>query len=111
RTLASGSRLFVPSLVIVLAWRMFVRRESVHYNQAAVQNWSEYAWAIIGLTIITCIYTALGGIKAVIWTDVIQAILMVGSALIAICTLLYHVGGDSLNLTHGLHALVAAVPD
>src|SRR2546421_644717 len=45
------------------------------------------------LTIMTCIYTAIGGIKAVIWTDVIQACMMFGGALIAIATLLYHVGG------------------
>src|SRR5207248_3142440 len=49
--------------------------------------------AIIAITIATCLYTAAGGIKAVIWTDVIQAVLMFGSALIAIGTLLYHVGG------------------
>src|SRR6185295_12187683 len=49
--------------------------------------------AIILLTIVTCLYTAVGGIKAVIWTDVIQAALMFGSALIAVATLLHHVGG------------------
>src|SRR5439155_21791566 len=58
--------------------------------------------AIIPLTIVTCLYTALGGIKAVIWTDVIQACLMFGGALIAIATLLGHIGG--------LPAVIRAVP-
>ena len=92
RTLASGTRLFVPSLVMVLAWRMFAGGEVV-FNQTSVTTVTPYLVAIVALTIVTCIYTAIGGIKAVIWTDVIQACLMFGGALIAIATLLYHVGG------------------
>src|SRR5690606_2549709 len=53
---------------------------------------------------------ALGGIKAVIWTDVIQATLMFGSAVIATLTLLYHIGGDSWNLIEGFRAVAAVVP-
>src|SRR5438445_680292 len=93
RTLASGTRLFIPSLVMVLAYRMFVAGGQVHFSQQAVTTVGPYLVAIILLTIVTCLYTAVGGIKAVIWTDVIQAGLMFGGALIAIATLLHHVGG------------------
>jgi len=92
RTLASGTRLFVPSLVMVLAWRMFTGGE-VQFSQSAVSTVQPYVVAIVLLTLITCAYTAMGGIKAVIWTDVIQATLMFTSALVAIATLLYHIGG------------------
>jgi solute:Na+ symporter, SSS family len=92
RTLASGSRLFVPSLVMVLAWRMFGGNQ-VQFSQQAVTTVEPYLVAIVALTIITCLYTAMGGIKAVIWTDVIQATLMFGSALVALVTLLSTVGG------------------
>jgi SSS family transporter len=102
RTLASGTRLFIPSLVMVLAYRMFVAGGQVHFNQQTVSTVGPYLVAIILLTIVTCLYTAVGGIKAVIWTDVIQACLMFGGALIAIGTLLYHVGG--------LSEVVRAVP-
>lgn len=101
RTLASGTRLFVPSLVMVLAWRMFTGGD-VQFSQQAVNTVPPYVIAIVLLTIVTCAYTAIGGIKAVIWTDVIQATLMFTSALVAIATLLYHIGG--------LEALVRAVP-
>src|SRR5947209_8253635 len=93
RTLASGTRLFIPSLVMVLAYRMFVSGGQVTFSQQAVTRVAPYLVAIVALTVVTCLYTALGGIKAVIWTDVIQACLMFGGALIAIGTLLYHVGG------------------
>ncbi len=72
-----------------------VRRRAARctFSQQAVTNVGPYVVAIVLLTLLTCLYTAIGGIKAVIWTDVIQACLMFGSALIAIVTLLYHVGG------------------
>jgi SSS family transporter len=93
RTLASGTRLFVPSLVMVLAWQLFVERKDVHFTQGAVSSVVPYLVAIIALTLATCVYTAIGGIKAVIWTDVIQATLMFTSALVAVGTLLWHIGG------------------
>ena len=106
RTLASGVRLYVPSLVMVLAWRLFVQRQNVQYGQ--LDTWEPYAWAIVVLTLITCAYTAIGGIKAVIWTDVIQAALMFTSALVAIGTLLYHIGGG--NIFNAFHVLGQYVP-
>ena len=102
RTLASGTRLFIPALVMVLAYRMFVAGGQVQFSQQAVTTVGPYLIAIIALTIVTCLYTAIGGIKAVIWTDVIQACLMFGGALIAIATLLNHIGG--------LHEVIRAVP-
>src|SRR5579871_645199 len=102
RTLASGTRLFVPSLVMVLAWRMLVSGSPVAFSQQVVEGVTPYLVAIIALTLVTCLYTALGGIKAVIWTDLIQACLMFGGALLAIGTLLTHIGG--------LHAVGEAVP-
>src|SRR5438552_8669082 len=102
RTLASGTRLFIPGLVMVLAYRMFVAGGQVQFSQQAVTTVGPYLIAIIALTIVTCLYTAVGGIKAVIWTDVIQACLMFGGALIAIAILFNHIGG--------LHEVIRAVP-
>ncbi len=74
RTLASGTRLFVPSLVMVLAWQLFVsgrqRRDSRRSRSPASARTSSRSSSSPSLT---CLYTAVGGIKAVIWTDVIQA--------------------------------------
>src|SRR5581483_8826521 len=84
RTLASGTRMFVPSLVMVLAWQLVRNHgQSVALSQNAFTV-TQYLVAIIALTCLTSIYTALGGIKAVIWTDLIQATLMFSCALIAI---------------------------
>jgi SSS family solute:Na+ symporter len=93
RTLASGTRLFIPALVMVLAYRLFVSGRGTPFDQQTVTTVGPYVVAIVALTIVTCLYTAVGGIKAVIWTDMIQACLMVAGALMAIVTLLNHVGG------------------
>ncbi len=92
RTLASGTRMFVPSLVMVLAWQLDAGGNK-NIGFTTVENVSWYVIAIIIITVLTCIYTAVGGIKAVIWTDVIQATLMFSTALIAIGTLIWHIGG------------------
>ncbi len=94
RTLASGARLFIPSIVMVLAWQLLQNGgHPVVVSQTPVDSFVPYLVAIILLTALTAVYTSKGGIKAVIWTDVIQACLMFGTALLAIVTLLNHVGG------------------
>jgi Na+/proline symporter len=113
RTLASGTRLFVPSLVMVLAWQLLRSRENAGAAVGFVQptQVSAYLWAIILLTALTCLYTAVGGIRAVIWTDVVQASIMFATALLAIVTLLYHLAGDSFDFGKAFDVLARAVPE
>lgn len=49
--------------------------------------------AILIMGIITIIYTALGGMKAVIWTDFIQVVVMLGGAFVALGFIVTHVDG------------------
>ena len=55
------------------------------------------------IVILTAIYTTLGGIKAVIWTDFIQASIMIGSALTAVGLLYSQIPGgwDEIVQRHG----------
>src|SRR5580765_3554814 len=82
RLLASGTRLYVAAIALALAYEMI---------SGARPNETQTLWIYIGATvaivILTAIYTTLGGIKAVIWTDLIQASIMIGSALAALCLL------------------------
>src|SRR5436309_3412919 len=79
RLLASGARLYVAAIALALAYEMI---------SGTRPNQTETLWIYIGSTIaiviLTAIYTTLGGIKAVIWTDFIQASIMIGSALVAL---------------------------
>jgi SSS family transporter len=79
RLLASGARLYVAAIALALAYEMI---SGVRPNQN--QTLWIYLGATIAIVILTAIYTTFGGIKAVIWTDLIQASIMIGSALIAL---------------------------
>ncbi|MBP6508440.1 MAG: sodium:solute symporter [Opitutaceae bacterium] len=49
--------------------------------------------AILIMGVVTIIYTALGGMKAVIWTDFIQVVVMLGGAFVAFGYIVTHVDG------------------
>ena len=113
RTLASGTRLFIPSLVMVLAYRLFVGGAQPQFGQEGVTTAGPYLVAIIALTVVTCLYTAVGGIKAVIWTDVVQTLIYVGGTLVGLVTILHLVPGElrrgQLEVDHGIGELGNAV--
>ena len=68
RALASGTRLYVAAIVLVLGWENLY-----HVHALPLQAVWIYVGALFILTAFTAVYTALGGIKAVVWTDLIQA--------------------------------------
>jgi solute:Na+ symporter, SSS family len=88
RLLASGARLYVAAIALALAYEMI---------SGTRPNQSQTLWIYIGSTvaivILTSIYTTFGGIKAVIWTDLIQASIMIGSALVALALLYLAIPG------------------
>src|SRR5436190_2774784 len=88
RLLASGARLYVAAIALALAYEMI---RGVRPSQTETL-WI-YASAMIAIVLLTAIYTTLGGIKAVIWTDLIQASIMIGSALIALGLLYFAIPG------------------
>lgn len=50
-------------------------------------------WSILLMGVVTIVYTLLGGMKAVIWTDVLQVIVMLGGAFFAIGYVVWNVNG------------------
>jgi SSS family transporter len=88
RALASGSRMFVPAILLVCGWELI---KDVHPDRAETL-WL-YVGAVGSLTLVTAIYTTFGGIKAVVWTDLLQVILMFGAMIYAMITLWHSVGG------------------
>ncbi|MFL6513750.1 MAG: sodium:solute symporter [Chthoniobacterales bacterium] len=79
RLLASGARLYVAAIALALAYEMI---RGVRPGQQ--ETLLIYVGATVVMVVLTAIYTTIGGIKAVVWTDFIQASIMIGSALIAL---------------------------
>ena len=53
----------------------------------------DVVWSILMMGVFTIIYTTLGGMKAVIWTDFVQVFVMFGGALFAIGFIIYSLNG------------------
>src|SRR5204863_9908003 len=87
-------QLYVDAIALALAYEMISGA-----RPGQTQTLLIYVGACVAIVILTAIYTTLGGIKAVIWTDFIQASIMIGSALAAL-TLLY------LAIPGGWHEIV-----
>jgi SSS family solute:Na+ symporter len=88
RLLASGARLYVAAIALALAYEMI---SGTRPDQ--IQTLWIYIGATTAIVILTAIYTTFGGIKAVIWTDLIQASIMISSALIALGLLYFAIPG------------------
>ena len=88
RLLASGARLYVAAIALALAYEMI---RGVRPGQS--ETLIIYVGSIVALVVLTAVYTTLGGIKAVIWTDLIQASIMIGSALTALGLLYFAIPG------------------
>ena len=85
RTLASGLRLFLAAKVLR---QMYLA--SLGYP--APGGW-ELPLAIVGIGLITIVYTYLGGLKAVVWTDVLQFFIYILGGLLALAILVGEVPG------------------
>jgi len=60
---------------------------------AGMTGWNVYA-IIIGLGVVTVFYTMVGGIEAVIWTDVIQGIILMLGMILSLVYILFLSGVD-----------------
>jgi SSS family transporter len=85
RVLGIGVRLYLGGVILVVIWRYLFPETPVHL--------STYFWGILFVTTVTTAYTMAGGIKAVVWTDLIQACLMLGSMFLAVGLLVAKIPG------------------
>src|SRR5712691_7792464 len=88
RLLASGARLYFAAIALALAYEMISGTKPDQTQTLWI-----YVGSTIAIVILTATYTTLGGIKAVIWTDVIQASIMIGSAVVALGLLYFSIPG------------------
>ncbi len=94
RTAATGVRLYataIPLAIILCGYQMFM----------GLSNESVYVISIVLITGFTFVYTYTGGMRAVIWTDVIQMFIYLGGAAVALVVLLN-------KLPNGWESVVAA---
>lgn len=78
RVLANGSRIYIAAIPTAL----------ILHGDVALDHLTQ---AILILICVGILYTFVGGISSVIWTDVVQTIIFVGAALTAVIILLWRI--------------------
>ncbi|MEC7906978.1 MAG: sodium/solute symporter [Verrucomicrobiota bacterium] len=93
-----GLRLFgSASFIILQLFRMGIVVFLPALALSAVTGFS-LTLCILLMGVIATLYTAFGGIKAVIWTDVIQVVVLVGGALLALAIIVFSLDGGMATL-------------
>lgn len=82
RLLGSGYRLLAccVALAVVVGWPL--------------------EWVTVGIVAVVLAYTTFGGIKAVMFTDTVQAMLIIGGPIACIAVLVHHIGLPAGDLLH-----------
>ena len=94
---ALGIRLLASGLWIVL--QLGARMGIILYLPALAINTMtgvDIVACILAVGIFTIVYTALGGMRAVVWTDVVQVFVLIGGALFAIGFIIHDLGFATL---------------
>jgi SSS family solute:Na+ symporter len=92
RVLASGARLYVAAIVLAVGFALVTGVQPTQIQQIWL-----YLGSIAFITVLTAIYTSIGGIKAVVWTDCIQSTVMLGGAVSAVLVLAMHIGPEQVS--------------
>ena len=106
RVLASGTRLFFAGILLVIAYSFLTGSSQATEGETVVI----YLAALSFITVVTAIYTTLGGLKAVVWTDVLQASILGVSVVTTIGFLFFSIKGDG-SLAEAWQSIISTISD
>ncbi len=106
RVLASGVRLYFAGILLVIAYMFIVGQDTASPMETVLI----YIGALTLITVLTAIYTTLGGLKAVVWTDVLQASILIIAVGTTILLLFFTIKGDA-TFGEAWNTVIATVGD
>jgi solute:Na+ symporter, SSS family len=86
-----GSASFLILRIVDLGFTMLLTAIAVE----VMTGWNLY-WVLIGMGVFTLSYTVVGGVEAVIWTDVAQGVILFAGAIVILLLLLFLPPGGPL---------------
>ncbi len=105
----ASASIIIIFLSIYAAAQLLAGGKALH----SMFGWDYSTGIIVGSIIVVC-YCFSGGIRASIWTDAAQTIVMIGALLLILTVSLYHIGGAGAllpKLSQQSPELVALLPD
>lgn len=88
RVLAMGTRLYVSAIIVVLAFEMVTGASA-----SPSEKFWLFAGALVLISLLTAVYTTIGGIRAVIWTDFIQVGVLIAALFFSVWFLIGKIPG------------------
>jgi len=86
-----GAIMFILLRLVWMSLLIYLAAKAVTVMMGADESWIPYVVLVTGF--VAVIYTSLGGLRAVVVTDLVQFILLFGGALLVIITVTVHFGG------------------
>ncbi len=84
-----GGRIFTSSgFIIDRTFDIGVTLVTTGIVVSVMTGW-DIKWVLVGVGLFTIVYTCLGGIQAVVWTDVAQGVVLIGGGLLILILLLF----------------------
>ncbi len=87
-----GSTMFLVARLMWMGMIIFTTSDKVLVPLLGFEAWT-VPYLSLGLAAVTIMYTAMGGLRAVVLTDVIQSAILFFGAFLAIGIVAYHMGG------------------
>jgi SSS family solute:Na+ symporter len=109
RSQYAGSLLFLVTRLMASGVRLLIAAKGL-----SIIFGMPLHWVIIAFTLFTVIYTGYGGIKAVIWTDCLQALVFTGAGIAVLCYIVQVLGWHSFvsaGMAGGRFEIFRLVPD
>lgn len=72
------------------------------FERVVVVNWNHYAFYVVALALVAAGYTIVGGLTAVVWTDFIQSMLLLGAGLLIAVLTFWELAPDGSSLLAGI---------
>ena len=87
-----GARMFGSTLFLLI--RLSMMGMIVYTAAIAMSKMADlpFTWVVLGVGVIAVVYTVLGGMRAVMWTDLVQFIILFGGLLFTIGYVFYDTG-------------------
>ena len=92
----TAASFFLLSRIMASAVRLMIASTGLHVILGL-----PFGWTMIGFASLCLIYAGIGGIKAVIWTDCLQAVVFITAGLVMLWVLQDQVGWSSILQTGG----------
>ncbi|MDP4878748.1 MAG: hypothetical protein NWR36_02590, partial [Opitutales bacterium] len=103
RTRYAASAFFIVTRLLASAVRLMIASTGL----SMILN-IPFVWCLAAFTLIAIIYTGSGGIRGIIWTDVLQAVVFISAGLVLIGFIIHSIGWHTINDIGNLIAKLAA---